>query len=85
LKVHACELAYGERPFEVTTPDDLQLRTRHELWRKENLINPCVRRFPAGCQYGATTDCDFHMTQMGWPKKPSINFSAIRSCNSTRT
>lgn len=37
-------IGLGDRPFEVTTPDDLQLRTRHELWRKEDLINLCVRR-----------------------------------------
>jgi hypothetical protein len=69
VKVHACELAYGDRPFEVTTPADLQLRTRHELWHKENLINLCVRRFPTGWQYGATIDGDFHMTQMGWAEE----------------
>ncbi len=67
--VHACELAYGGRPFEVTTSADLQLRTRHELWHKENLINLCVRRFPVGWQYGAQIDGDFHMTQMGWAEE----------------
>jgi hypothetical protein len=36
------ELAYGDRPFEVTEadfPNVLQLRTECELWHKENLIN----------------------------------------------
>jgi hypothetical protein len=69
VAVHACELAYGDRPFEVTTSADVQLRTRHELWHKENLINVCVRSFPAGWQYGATIDGDFHMTQMGWAEE----------------
>lgn len=66
VSVHVCELAYGDRPFEVSAPGDLQLRTQHELWHKENLINLCVRRFPAGWRYGATIDGDFHMTNMHW-------------------
>ena len=28
-----------------------------------------VRRFPAGWEYGATIDGDFHMTQMGWAEE----------------
>lgn len=67
--VHACELAYGDRPFEVTTPADIQLRTHHELWHKENLINLAVRRFPANWRYGATIDADFHMTQLAWAQE----------------
>lgn len=66
VQVHVCELAYGDRPFEVTSRDDLQLRTRHELWHKENLINLCVRRFPGDWQYGATIDGDFQMTHIDW-------------------
>src|ERR1017187_6574648 len=39
--LHVGELAYGDRPFEVTGNDplDIQLRTEHELWHKENLLN----------------------------------------------
>ena len=35
------ELAYGDRPFDVTTADslDVQLRTSAELWHKENILN----------------------------------------------
>ena len=37
--LHLAELAYGERPFEVTgiDPLDIQLRTSHELWHKEKV------------------------------------------------
>ncbi len=69
VAVHVCELAYGDRPFEVTAAGDLQLRTHDELWHKENLINLCVRGFPAGWRYGATLDGDFQMTQIGWAEE----------------
>lgn len=41
------ELAYGRRPFEITepcNPHHLQLRSRSEIWHKENMINLGVRR-----------------------------------------
>lgn len=69
VALHVCELAYGDRPFEATTAADLQLRTTHELWHKENLINLCVRHFPADWRYGAAIDGDFHMTQIGWAEE----------------
>lgn len=66
--LHAGELAYGERPFEVTGGDanDVQLRTSHELWHKENILNLAIRRFPADWKYGAIIDADFHMTRRDW-------------------
>ena len=66
--LHAGELAYGERPFEVTgdDPNDVQLRTSHELWHKENILNIVIQRFPADWKYGAVIDADFHMTRRDW-------------------
>ncbi|HVP45164.1 MAG TPA: hypothetical protein VMT32_01225 [Bryobacteraceae bacterium] len=66
--LHVGELAYGDRPFEVTGdgPNDVQLRTSHELWHKENILNLVVQRFPPGWQYGAVIDGDFHMTRRDW-------------------
>ena len=66
--LHVGELAYGDRPFEVTgaDPNDVQLRTSHELWHKENILNLVVQRFPPGWQYGAIVDGDFHMTRRDW-------------------
>jgi len=69
VKLHVGELAYGDRPFEVTCPDnpcDLQLRTQDELWHKENVLNCVIRRFPAGWKYGAIIDGDFVMTRRDW-------------------
>lgn len=66
--LHVGELAYGARPFEVTgnDPNDVQLRTSHELWHKENILNLVVQRFPSGWQYGAVIDGDFHMARRDW-------------------
>lgn len=67
--LHVAELAYGNRPFDVTSADnplDLQYRTNHELWHKENLGNLAIRHFPADWKYGALVDGDFHMTRQDW-------------------
>ena len=66
--LHTGELAYGDRPFEVTgdDPNDVQLRTSHELWHKENILNIVVQRFPPNWRYGAVIDGDFHMTRRDW-------------------
>lgn len=66
--LHVGELAYGDRPFEVTGNDplDVQLRTEHELWHKENILNTVISRFPADWKYGAYIDGDFVMTRHDW-------------------
>ena len=67
--LHVGELAYGDRPWEVTSPDratDIQLRTEHELFHKENIQNRVIQNFPPGWKYGATFDGDFHMVTVGW-------------------
>lgn len=68
--LHICELAYGDRPWEVTSPDnpgDIQLRTNHELFHKENILNVAIQRgFPANWKYGMWIDGDFHMTRYDW-------------------
>lgn len=65
-RLHMLELAYGDRPFEVTSasnPHDIQLRTAHELFHKENCANIAVRSFPPDWRYGALIDADFHFTR----------------------
>jgi hypothetical protein len=59
-------LAYGDRPFEVTSasnPDDFQFRTRNELWHKENVLNAVIARFDPHWQYGAYCDADFSFSR----------------------
>jgi len=67
--LHMGEIQYGERPFEITDSQnlsDLQLRTRDELWHKENLLNLVIQTFPADWKYGAVIDGDFQMTRPDW-------------------
>jgi len=70
VDLHFIELAYGDRPFDVTNPElypnDIQLRTECELFHKENLLNLAVRHFPPGWKYGAIIDADFHFTRHDW-------------------
>jgi hypothetical protein len=70
VKLYVGELAYGDRPFEITDPElypnDIQLRTTHELFHKENILNAVIRRFPPNWKYGAIIDMDFHFTRHDW-------------------
>lgn len=46
-KLFTIELAFGDKPFLVTGPDDpmnMQLRTNEVLWHKERLINLALQR-----------------------------------------
>lgn len=74
IQLHMVELAYGDRPFEVTNKDlyplDVQIRTPHrlsmggaELFHKENLSNIGVASFPPGWKYGGVCDADFHFSR----------------------
>jgi hypothetical protein len=63
------ELALGERPFEVTeagNPRHVQLRSPHELWHKENMINIGISRLPADWKYVAWVDADIQFTRTDW-------------------
>ncbi len=68
VKLYFGELAYGDRPFEVTDSSarDIQFRTTCELFHKENILNNIIKRFPPGWKYGAWCDADFHFTRHDW-------------------
>jgi hypothetical protein len=69
VRLYVGELAYGDRPHEVTDGShrlDVQLRTSHELWHKENLLNRVIQSFPPDWKYGAYCDGDFHFTRHDW-------------------
>jgi hypothetical protein len=65
---HRAEVAFGDRPFEVTGDDhnDLQLRTTDEMWLKENSINLAVSKLPVDWKYAGYVDADFHFTRHDW-------------------
>lgn len=63
------EVAFGDRDFVVTTPDDpydIQIRTWHELWLKERAINLAVARLPADWKYVAWIDADCMFARHDW-------------------
>jgi hypothetical protein len=62
------EVAFGDRPFEVTgdDPNDRQYRTTDEMWLKENSINLAVSRLPVDWKYAGYVDGDFHFTRHDW-------------------
>lgn len=63
------EMAYGGRPFEVTTPCNprhVQLRSNFELWHKENLINLGLQRLPRDWRYAAWVDADIQFARHDW-------------------
>lgn len=69
VKLHVVEAAFGERPFVVTNannPQHVQLRTGHELWLKENLLNIGFSRLPADWKYAAWIDADLTFVDPYW-------------------
>lgn len=79
--LHVVELVIRGLPFEVTdsnNPNHVQLRTEHELFHKENLVNIGVanlnRMYP-DWQYMAWVDADLKFMN------PNVVQETIRQCN----
>jgi hypothetical protein len=68
-KVHfiGVELQQGDRPF--ATDAKIKLRTVHELWYKENMINIGVQSLPTGWQYMAWIDTDIEFQRADWAEE----------------
>jgi len=69
VSLHIVEAAYGDRHHEVATsaPEDLRVRTKSEVWCKENLINLGVRHtLPRDWKYVAWVDADVTFRDSGW-------------------
>jgi len=71
-KLFTVEISFGERPFEVTSPNDpmnLQLHTNTELWHKERGLNlgfeQLFKQIPTA-RYCAWIDSDISFTRKGW-------------------
>lgn len=63
------EVAYGDRPFEVTSPTNprhKQCRTFHELWHKENMCNLGLTMLPQDWEYVAMIDADVQFVRPDW-------------------
>lgn len=61
------EMAFGDRPHEVTDPHtnprDIQFRGSSELFLKENVLKNVIARWPSDWKRGAIIDMDFHFTR----------------------
>jgi len=69
VALYVGEVAFGDRPFEVTetaNPRDLQFRSPHELWLKENVLNLIVQRMPPEARYIAYLDGDVQCSRYDW-------------------
>lgn len=67
--LYTVECAFGEREFAITESDNprhIQVRTSHELWIKENLINLAFTRLPADWKYAAWVDADVKFVRPDW-------------------
>lgn len=68
------EAAFGDRDFALHKPGDrlaprqsfIGVRTSHELWVKENLINIAVSHLPWNWKYVAWVDADVLFTRTDW-------------------
>jgi len=69
VTLYTGELAFGDRPFEVTNHSDqkhLRVRSSHEIWHKENLINLTMRLLPQDWEYVAWIDADISFLNPNW-------------------
>jgi hypothetical protein len=63
------EAAFADREFKVTdssNPHHVQVRTKHEVWNKENLINIGIQRLPSDWKYVAWVDADVMFVRPDW-------------------
>lgn len=68
-KLLTVEVAFGDRPFELTQANDgydLQLRTNDEIWHKENALNLGFARLPLNWKYVAWVDADVEFVRHDW-------------------
>ncbi|MGH7193828.1 MAG: hypothetical protein ACREJM_09885, partial [Candidatus Saccharimonadales bacterium] len=61
------EAAFGDREhLVVDEPMDVAVRTSHELWHKENLLNLAIQSLPPDWQYVAWVDADVTFARPDW-------------------
>ena len=61
------ELQQSSRPF--VTESKIKIRTDHELWYKENLINIGVNHLPKDWEYMAWVDTDLEFQNKDWVRE----------------
>ena len=72
VRLVTVELAFGDRGHEVTDTcqlNHLQLRSSHELWHKENMVNLGMRLLPRDWKYVAWVDADVEFLSPSWAQE----------------
>lgn len=72
VRLTIVEMAYGERPHHIIDVDNVRhvhLRSNHELWHKENMINIGISRLPHDWKYVAWVDGDISFYNPSWAKE----------------
>lgn len=67
--LYTVEGCLGDREFEITEPNNpchIRVRTSHELWHKENLLNLAIHRLPSDWKYVAWIDADVEFARPDW-------------------
>jgi hypothetical protein len=67
IRLLTVELQQGARPF--ATNSAVKLRTIHELWYKENLINVGIQHLPEDWKYVAWIDTDIEFVNKNWVRE----------------
>ncbi len=69
ITLYTVELATGDQEFRVTDKSDpynIQVRSEHELWYKENLVNIALQRLPQRWDLVAWLDADILFVRPDW-------------------
>jgi hypothetical protein len=69
VELFTIEQAFGDRDFQITeraNPNHIQVRTEHELWHKENMLNLAIHRLPHNWKYVAWIDADVSFARPDW-------------------
>lgn len=70
--LYVVEMAFGQRPWEVTHPNNphhIQVRGSTELWQKENLVNIGLQHLPKDWEYVAWIDADVAFNRNDWAEE----------------
>jgi hypothetical protein len=70
--LYTIELATGDQEFSVTDRDNvhhIQLRSKHALWYKENLVNIAITYLPNDWEYVAWIDADVSFARRDWAEE----------------
>ena len=70
--LYTIEMAFGNRAFELTEANDktdIQVRSSHNIWLKECLLNKAVSHLPLDWEYVAFLDADIQFCRPDWVKE----------------